>query len=421
LNKERNSVLAKSFVSSLISKFVSFGYQIASIPMLISMIGANNFGLLSMLMSVIGWVNILSSGISPYVTKTLSENSSTFESQKVIACSRTLLLIGSLFLTFIFVISCIYLYLYFPVIVLPSFILFLLSILILNFSVADSIRQGIKQQHINNLWMTVTNIIIILCIGLASFMQLDDFWLLPLAVSIIYAPLLITKLLNFYTIDKLFFKQGYFIGIKDNKPLYKAILSMMVSNLLIQLSVVMIKTFAIIYLVVGDPIDAAKMEVVFRYLLISGTLFATIQLPLWPLITEAKAKGDLIWLKMIKKYLGVGFFFYGLINFLVMFYFGGAIFELWVGATLSFDINEIYLAAGYFLSLSLVQSPIIILMGFGEFRKIGKVLFMESSLFFVLILIITTLDYEFGLGQILFSMIILRLLAFSQLFKFAYK
>ncbi|MFW8590323.1 oligosaccharide flippase family protein [Glaciecola sp. 2405UD65-10] len=417
----RTAVLYKAFSSSLLSKLVSFIYQLLSIPLLISMIGTHNFGLLAILMSMIGWINILSGGISPFVTKVISENKGLLEQQSVIAGSRTLLAFGSLVLTAIFLIIGQFLYKDNQELAIPTLILFVISVLTINFTVADSIRQGSMQQHINNLFMMCANITIIISIYFTYQIPLAEQILLPLAVTILYLPLLISKIINFLTLDKRFFVKGFYLPFKTNKLLFRKIYHFMLANLMIQLSVVIIKSFAIIYLGANDTLAAAKMEIIFRYLLISGTFFAAIQLPLWPLITEAKAKNDLLWLKKVKVWLGLGFLIYGLTNFVIMINFGLAIFELWLGKAVIFSQQEIVLAGSYFLVISIVQAPVIILMGLGAFSYMGRMLMAEALLFLTFILIGFIFSFRIDLSAVLAVMTSLRVVVFVFLFQRAYK
>jgi len=421
VNVERKAVFYKAISSSALSKLVSFVYQIVSIPLLISMIGTHNFGILAMMMSLIGWINILSGGVSPYVTKVISEERPFVEQQRVITGTRTLLFWGSLALVTVFSVMSFYIYTNYGNLVITAYLLFVMSILIINFTIADSIRQGSKQQHINNFYMMSANLAIIGAIYLTYSLPVSEEYLLPLAVIVLYLPLLVSKLVNFYTIDNTFFLKGFYLPFKNNKQTFKKIFHFMLANFMIQLSVVIIKSFAIIYLGVSDTLAAAKMEIIFRYLLISGTFFAAIQLPLWPLITEAKAKKDHVWLNEIKIWLGAGFFLYGLVNFIIMFYFGLAIFDLWLGQTVKFTQQEIVLSGGYFLLISVVQAPVILLMGHGAFSYMGKVLMIEAVLFLLFIMAALFLNSAIDLSMILLSMILLRLFAFTLLYQRAYK
>jgi O-antigen/teichoic acid export membrane protein len=421
VNIERKTVFYKALSSSLLSKLVSFIYQILSIPLLISMIGTHNFGLLAILMSIIGWVNILSGGVSPFVTKVISENKGLLEQQNVIAGSRTILVFGSFLLTAIFLIIGLFIYQYYQELVIPALVLFVISILTINFTIADSIRQGTKQQHINNLFMMCANITIIVSIFFTYQLPLAEQTLLPLAVIILYLPLLLSKIINFFTINKKFFIKGFYLPFKSNKLLFRNIYHFMLANFMIQLSVVIIKSFAIIYLGANDTFAAAKMEIIFRYLLISGTFFAAIQLPLWPLITEAKAKNDLLWLKKVKVWLGLGFLLYGLGNFVIMINFGLSVFELWLGKSVLFTQQEIVLAGFYFLVISIVQAPVIILMGLGTFSYMGRILMAEALLFLTFILSGFIFSIKIDLSVVLAVMASLRVVVFILLYQRAYK
>lgn len=416
---QRKVILYKALTSSLLSKIVSFIYQIISLPLLLSMLGVRNFGILAMMMASIGWVNILSGGVSPYVTKVVSENSPLADQKMAIAVTRTMILFGSLVLSIVF---------FFSIFVSSSLsdlkpslsLLFLLSIFTINFSIAESIRQGKKEQHINNLYMVFANTSIIIGIYIAHSITSSSEYLLVLAIFVLYAPLLASKIINFYTLNKEFFSQGWMLPWHENRSLYKEILNFMLANLLIQLSVVLIKSCAVIYLGFENKIAAAKMEVVFRYLLISGTFFAAIQLPLWPLITEANKNKEKAWIHKTKVWLGLGFFSYGLLNFAIMYFFGRLIFDNWLGDQIYMNHTEIVSSATYFLIISLVQAPVILLMGFGAFRYLGKTFIYESLAFVLVIVLAFFLNITLSLSILVLSMALLRLVVFILLIKKAY-
>ena len=421
MSLERKLVFYKAIHSSVLSKSVSFIYQIVSIPLLITMLGANNFGTLAILMSFVGWINILSGGVSPYVTKVISEGDSLVEQQKVIAGTRVILFFASLVLVALFSLISAYLYSDYGSVAITALWLFVMSVFIINFTIADSIRQGSKQQHINNLYLMVANLAIIGAIYFTHSLSVSEIYLLPLAVTVLYFPLLVSSLINFCTVDSRFFLRGLSLSLKNNKLIFKNILHFMMANLMIQLSVVIIKSFSVVYLGASDILAAGKMEILFRYLLISGTFFATIQLPLWPLIAEARVKKDYVWLNKIKIWLGLGFFLYGLVNFLIMFNFGLAIFDVWLGQTVSFTQQEIVLAGAYFLLISIVQAPVILLMGQGDFSYMGKTLMGEAALFLIFIMYSFLFNAVTDLSFVLLSMIFSRLFVFTLLSQRAYR
>lgn len=417
---ERSNVLIKALSSSTGSKLISFLYQVISLPILIGILGAEKFGALAVMMSIVGWINLLSGGVSPYVTRVIASGRNKNLEKKVIDGSRSILLLGSSLLFIVFFMAAWLLYEKYEEYIYVASLLFLISLLTVNLSLADSVRQGNKQQHINNFFMIAANIGIISAIFALYYVKPAEQNLLILAVLALYLPLLLSKAVNYCSLLRNFLKGFHWISYKSNRLLYRGIYHSMAGNLMIQLSVVIIKSLAIVFLSRSDMISAGKMEIIFRYLMISGTFFASIQLPLWPLITEARRNNDHVWLSNVKKMLGAGFFLYGLMNLLVINFFGSWLFEMWLGSEVTFTHGELILAASYFLVISLVQAPIIILMGEGKFAYIGKITVLESILYALFLIGSYFVGFNIDLVFVLSLMVFLRLMVFLILFKCVY-
>lgn len=420
MNIDRKFILYKSLSTSLLSKGVGFLYQILSLPLLLKYLGATDFGILAILMSLLGWINILSGGISPYLTRTLAAGKPVSFCSNVIAGSRSVLLGLTIVCISLLILASTLFPIWFQNYVSTILLLFCLSIAIVNLAFTDSIRQGMHQQHINNLLLMSANLTTVIFIYVCSYLNVIIFTKLFTAVLIIYSPLMLTKLINFSLLQRYGFFERFYIPYKKYKRLYNLIFNFMAANLTIQLSVVAVKTVAIITLGMNDPVDASRMEIVFRYLLILGTFFATIQTVIWPLITQAQKSGDRVWLVKIKFVLGISFFLFGLTTLCISYLFGEVIFQFWLGAHMLLNKYDIILASLYFFIISLAQAPIIILMGFGLFTFIGKFLAVEAVLYVLIVILLNYLLQEVSLHTVLIPMIALRLFIFLGLIRRAY-
>lgn len=421
VNNNRVYILKKAFTSSILSKVVSFVFQIISLPLLITLLGTSEFGKLAVMMAAVGWINLISGGISPYITRTLSTQKNKSFTYKVISGSRTIIVLGSILSCCIYLLFFSYLESKFNELVYPLTTMFLLSLLSLNFSIAESIRQGNMQQHVNNNFAMLSSLLSIVIIYVIYLLEVNEKFLFQLSVIAIYFPLFLSKLINYLLLDKRYFERGFlFYFVKETK-LYKLIFSFMLANLMIQLSVIIVKTFSVFYLASSSVIEVAKMEIVFRFLLISGTFFAAIQMPLWPLISEAKKLNDFDWLNKIKKMLIYGFGSYGLLLFILMFLYGEKVFAIWLGDNAILSRVEIIFASLYFLSISLTQALIITLMGLGKFKIIGRALFVEACVFSIVLIAMKCMYFEVSLVNVIAAMILVRIIAFSILFVPSYR
>lgn len=415
----KRNILFKGLSTSAISKGVGFVYQIITLPLLLSYMGAESFGLLSIFMTLVGWVYLMGGGISPYVTRVIAVQASINKINKVISCSRTILVILSIILSIIVLIISAFS----EVVAKDTFsatLIFIFSVFIANFSIADSIRQGQHQQHINNLihmFSQVTTVALIYIFISSDFLIINKVFTITIAI---YLPLFIFKLLNIISLKGSYFNEPLFLSYGKYRKYYKVINQFVVANLSIQVSVILVKSVAIILLGLTSLNGAAQMEIVFRYLLIAGTFFATIQTVIWPLMSHAEKKRDFKWLKNVKLMLGVGFCGIGILNVLIITFWGDKVFDIWLGKQMILSHNEIIMTSYYFLAIALAQAPIIILMGKGKFARVGKALMVEATIYTMLTTYIYITYQSITVEETVIAMIFVRVLVFIQLARAAY-
>jgi len=406
--------------SSILSKGVGFVYQLVSLPILLNYLGQNNFGFLAILMSIVGWVNLLNSGVSPYITRVISAEQSPATISMVVAASQKIVIALSCILIFIFLGIVIFLNKELSLQDYSIVAVFIFSIIIVNLGLADSVRQGRHEQYINNILIMLASFITVTLIYLISDNNIVFIDHVFTAVLVIYFPLLLTKVYNFASLRKEYFEFSNLVRIKPKAIIYKLVFSVLWANLFIQLSVILVKSFSLLLLGMNDLSESARLEIVFRYLLILGTIFATVQPIIWPLITQAKKVGDKDWLFKIKIVIASSFFIIGLLNYFLSYTYGQNLFYLWLGDSEVLTVTEINYSALYFFMISLAQAPIVILMGKGEFSLIGKVLFMESILYVFISLSIFFVYKHFALIDALVPMVVCRFIVFLLLVKPAY-
>jgi len=404
-------ILKKAIASSMVSKAISFLYQIISLPILLAFLGTENFALYSTLVALLGWIFLISGGINPGVTRIIARRGMTSVSNRFIRAAKKInliLILVFLILLFIFYLvsnkSTIYIFPLYDV-----YVLLLFCFPIIYFSLTDSIRQGIGEQHYNNLWTSFATLMSVLFICLLPFLNVDTQHLIKLIIIIIYCPLLVSKLANTY-----FFRKKYYVALNKtyrakvhNIRLYKYLSIFALSNLLIQLSVIINKSIVMVVLVNFNLVETAKMELIFRFFMLAGTFFATIQQPLWPLITQAIKNKDSSWVKNVNRKLFSFFFLYSLLVFTLVILSGEWAFTFWSSGVLSFNNQELVLISLYFVTIALNQASIIMLMGYGSFSFIGKSLLAESLL---LVLLLSFGLFEFNFLGIMQALLLARLL-----------
>lgn len=410
-SKEKTLIFKKAIASSMVSKVVSMVFQVISVPLLLSFLGAEGFGLYSTLVALFGWVFLISGGINPGITRIVARGGINAISQRFINTAKKINITLICFVIIVFAIlylfsdsSTFYLFSYHHV-----FTMLLFCLPIIYYSLTDSIRQGMGEQHYNNLWASLATFISIIFIYLLSFSEFSTELAIHIVIFAIYFPILVSKLLNTFYLNRNKTVNLINDNLGERKQtfrLYKVLTFITLSNLLIQLSVIVNKSVVMVTMANFSLIDTAKLELVFRFFMLAGTFFATIQQPLWPMITQAIKSKNNTWVEKIRNKLFVSFLFYSFILMICVVLFGELAFKVWSNGEFHFSELELSLMSIYFITIALNQACIVMLMGYGVFTFIGKALIIESI---VLVFLISSNLFEYSVAGIMVAMIVARI------------
>ncbi len=392
---------------------MSFAFQIFSLPLLVAFLGVDDFAIYSVLVTAVGWVFLLSSGISPAVTRTAARNGIAKLTKLVYSLAQR----ATVYIALISLTIGLGLVVFFAgngqvykFAIQDVWLMLGLSLPILYLSVADSFRQGMGQQHYNNYYAAIASALSIVGIFVLSQSAIDNHNRISIVILVMYGPILLVKLLNSFQVSQQLHspaaiknKQAH----KNSKRLLLAVFGIGMANILIQLAVLLNKNIVSFYLIDESLLAMAKLEMAFRYFTIAGTFFATIQMPLWPLLAAAQKRKDYRWIAKCQQLLVMGFVLISLILLMIMSVYGSQILALWSGNALFVSGHEMSLVSYYFITIALNQAHIIVLMGQGKFGFIAKALLAESGLLLVLI---TSGLFEQHLAGILMSLIVARIL-----------
>ncbi|WP_147302299.1 hypothetical protein [Thalassotalea euphylliae] len=390
---------------------VSFCYQVFSLPLLMAFLGVEKYAIFAIFLTSIGWVFWLSNSLSPAVTRITARNGITQIAHRVYLAAKkvtffiaVVAVVGGAVLTLVQlnhqVMSHFNLH--------DVLLLLLLSLLVMYYSVADSVRQGVGQQHINNLYFSGANAITIVSIFVIAKMNWHESSKLPLAIVVTYLPLFIIKVINTFQVNTKFKVKPLTHTYNPKKALLKLLFGVGSANLFIQLSVLTNKSVVSFFVIDASLVEMAKLDIAFRYFTIAGTFFATIQAPLWPLLTNAYKQKEYNWIRMWQLVLTIGFGVISLVLFAVTYLYGEQLFLLWSQAAVVITQQEIMLMSGYFLTIALNQAHIILLMGKSDFAFIAKSLLIEAG---VLILLIFSQQFEQSLLGVIQALIVARIIS----------
>lgn len=403
-----SDVMGKAISTSVLSKGVGAVYQILSLPLIMSLLSEKQFGYFGVIASLLGWVTLLQGGIGPSVTRLYVREAAMPVKRRLESAT-----LGVVFIYGIAILIVELLLLTIGIIpadlgseVLVTTILILLTLL---FSIADSVRLGLHQQHINNLLMALSHIGVLAGLYVLTVSEQVDSYSLLLVLIIIYSPPLVFKVINSYAIFNDQNKWPRLISYSKNRWIYKIVTAMIGSVILIQVSSALMKTVSSVYWLNVDVTEAGRLEVLYRLLTILGTFYPMIQIPLWPLLANARRMNEQDSLAKARLYLYVGFFLYSLVSFGVIVGFGQEIIGLWLGKASYFSVDELLSIGLYFLGISIGQAAIILMMGREDFTTISKILFGEVVLYALLVICIFSFNYSINLSEMILIMFVLRI------------
>jgi len=385
------AIVRASLLTSFASKFSGLLYQLLAVPMVLLTLGGEEFGLFMVLSGFSTWLGLVSSGVAPLLTSMVAKGEPDKDIQdSYIATTVYLLLVFSLLLIFLALfaesISS-----YLSDINKSDFLLiYMLVVINIIFSIAESVNQGRHKQYINNIIFCVGSLLNLMFLYISiSYFGVDGI------VSIFVASQLgITciKFLNWLYIsyDLIKFKMSNPFVLETLKRVF----SVVGAFFLIQLSVVVFQQ-ALILIVYGYSKELSGMlGLVFRLHAIMGSFLNMVNQPVWPIIVDAIKNLRFDWVRLLYFKLISLYVLFGLLCLGGLVFFGPNLFESWTAGQYHFS-GQVCLWVGIqFCLIAITQANNSVLMGMEEFKFLGFVMCFESIV--ALLLIVGGLEY-FGI------------------------
>jgi O-antigen/teichoic acid export membrane protein len=311
LRNERNRLIALGAVSSMLSKVLGLAAALVSIPMALSYLGTERFGVWSTLSSLVMALQFADLGIGNGVINSVADAHGKGDREAVRRClSSALLALGAISLLLMFALP--------ALVFLPDWAsLFKLKstltmsevklaiamfwvciALAVPLGLVQRAQIGLQKGYLASLWQCISNLLSILAIWGATRFELGLPWLV---LALLGAPLL-SALVN----GALFF----FRTERDLLPLPRLVTAAAVRRLLskggeffilqIACAAVMYSDSLIIVHVLGAE-RVAEYALPDKLFSVVPVLLSTILAPLWPAYGEAIARGDFAWTKRIFK------------------------------------------------------------------------------------------------------------------------
>jgi len=410
----------KNIIGNAISKSISILISLLLIPITINYVNSATYGIWLTLSSIIGWMSFFDIGISNGLRNKLAEAIAMEDFAKAKKLVSTT-------------------YAYFIIIFIP--LMFVLILMNYNFEWVNALKLSLKMNK--DLHSVMSIVICYFCLSFilstintvlladqrpaeSSFRTLiiqavslviiflltlmTEGSLLKLALALCGVPLFIQIFYNIFLFKKRYRNISPSLGNIDFS-LGKEILSLGFRFFIIQIAgIILFQSSNIIIIRFFGPQVVTSYNIAFKYFSILTMGMSIFISPLWTAVTDANAKNDFNWIKIVvNKYLKVGILF-SCIGF-IMLLFSNSIYHIWVG-----DIIKIDFSLSLFLYISNVISIfggiyVSVLNGTGrlKFQFYASIL---SPILFLLIAYLLIIIFHLGVYSIVIAFILANFNAF---------
>lgn len=427
----RTQRLRIAMLSSLGGKGVSVALQLVALPFAIAALGIDRFGIYSMLVALLNWMNMAGVAITPGLTVQIVSANSAGERD---AESRVF---TTAFLFALIVAVCMFMGLQvlfqavgisqlFGAAALPyqdevAFGLQILAVfmsLSIIVSIVEGAQAGYQNQYVTNLLGTLGSCLSVIAIVVVVSQRPT----IPSLIMAIYGAPLAARVLNMF---HLFWHRRYLLPRRGQFSM-DALRTMLATGsafLLTLLGTFCYQSFSIFW--VGRELGsaaAAQMSVMMLVLTLAGSMLIIVTQPLWPAIQDAVTRDDLAWVRRAYRHILSKLLPYIALAALALALGGDYILSFWLKSGVRIDLTTQILWGFYFFIVAWEHINYTVLMGLSRFWfasirfSIGALVMLMSSVILVRLIGIDGIFVALCLGPLslsawLFPVEIRRLLA----------
>lgn len=376
-SSHRSRQLKLSVITSIFSKGVSIILQLVLIPLAISALGTARFGVYVTITATLGWINMAGIGIGPGLTlqtTVAAASDDRIQEQRLFSTAFFLIVVVTIItLSILFIMVS---FIGIPTLFGPRLIEFELEIrqglvvlgLLLGanllLSVAEATQLGHQNQHVNNSWLILGNV---LTIGSLYFFVLKNPSIVAMILAV-YGSITFAKILNGVSLIRkrpYLFPQFRLVSLSTVKLLLGVGLAFLVG----QFATLLYQQFSVF--LVGrqlGPQDAATFAVMMQIITLVGSFVVMVTVPLWPAITDGVARNDIEWVNQsYRKTLKI-LMPYAFTVGTVIVVGGKRIIHLWIGPEIVPSTTLLLLFGLLFILIVWDNVHYMVLIGLGQIR-----------------------------------------------------
>lgn len=399
LKPDLDLAIRRAINTSAISKIATLLVQILALPLALSAVGSERFGVYVMVTGLLSWLSLSSSGLFPGLTREVAKHSTNISHIKQLFKHALILVLGlSTLLTIVFFAALTYIPIekifgthfipYSAEAKLASIAALICILLQVIGGAAEAVRTGMQQQHINNLWGVFGNLLSIPLLLLCA-LTVPEIYFLVIAT---HGALALSKILNLLHLKLFFNSQKNSTSKSIDLKLFKLLLGTGIILLIGQVATLMTQQgSAFIVGYISGPVAVADFSVMLRITVIAGGMVVMVTQPLGAAITASLAKNDHVWVFSKAYRMGKFVIAYAIISGLIIAIFGPHIVNLWLSNEIKPQIELFWLTGLYFSIAVWNHTHYITLIAMGETLFPTLVLLAESATMVLLAVLITPL------------------------------
>jgi O-antigen/teichoic acid export membrane protein len=416
--KSSDELSKKIYSNVIITLFLRFGSTIisfASVPLILELIKASEYGILLTILSILGWLNLFDFGIGHSLKSILTRKISSKNEEEARSLISTTYFV-------LFIISIIFNLLFLSKIVDKLFFLFFNkgnSISILRFSFLlisiqfflqpiNTILFSTHKSYISGYINLISSFVILGSYLVLGYLKYNCTWHTILYINLIIpiVSLIISSLYLYGTKYQNLIPKISKIDLKKIKQIY----STGFAFILIQLGVlILFQTDNILILKIIGTEAVSEFNIAYKLFSILTLLFTIIITPFWTGFAEADSKNDLNWIKKKLNRLFLITLFFVFILTPVIYLTSGIIIEMWIGEKVIIHKSTLIAMSIYVASYIYLGYVCYFLNGVNKIK-------LQAILYVIIAILNIPLCYYFGskfglIGIILSNAILMFLMA----------
>ncbi|WP_440980286.1 lipopolysaccharide biosynthesis protein (plasmid) [Sphingomonas pseudosanguinis] len=379
-----------AFFTSAGSKALGLLVQFLAVPLAVRSLGPERFGLYTMLVSALVWIDLGRLGIGPGLTRelALAWNRDERERERTIFSNAMFFLFGMAGLIGIALLLGYHAgAAHLDVVFGPSVEryrgeivagiavvgLFLVAQVI--FSAGEAARSAYQDDFINNLMNALANLASLLLVFWVA-LWMPTIWAFALAV---FGAIALGKGVNLALLltrsRPYLFPRWRFV----DRGSFRLLLGSSIAFWVAQVAVLLMHNLSLVQL--GQSVGAQALTpfaVVFRLLQLLSTAVLMISMPLWPAITDAAVRGDREWIvASYRRLVTMALLFSGAVAIGIALL-GSTLIPLWAGATVQVDPMLSALLGAYFVIWMWNHCHSTVLFGLGRLWPVAWIMLVEG-------------------------------------------